>query len=390
MRNMDNCLNCGENPIPHRATWLFSSLDILAHPARKTLIHSRLGNFLDFLVDRALLVSYKIGGKIGLIKFNDDVEKVKFARAKVLWQEAIKQNIKMREIKPFGLAVDVYEASIGDKNIIFNGLPRPDDYDQTTLDWLDDKWLLKQNLTRLGFPVPKGGTATSLGAARKIFRSLNMPVVVKPRRGSRGRHTTTFVSTEEELKIAFKVAQQICHWVVVEEQIMGPVYRATIINNQLVGVLGGDPAKICGNGITTIAELITQKNKTRHPRVSEVKITEKLKTFLKRNGYMLESVLPENKLLDLSEKVGIAYGGTSFDATDQTHPETKKMFIRLAAAINNPILGFDFILSDINRSYQDQICGIIECNAAPFLNLHYDPLIGQTRNAAKYVWDLMA
>jgi D-alanine-D-alanine ligase-like ATP-grasp enzyme len=387
---MDNCLYCGENPIPHKTTWFYNSADIWLAPARKLLVRSGSGRVLDFFIDKTLWAGYKILDKLGLVRYNYDSDQVKFGRAKVLWQEATSQNIKMREIKPFGLAVDVYEATIGGKSIIFNGLPRPDNYDLGTLDWLDDKWLLKQKLQSLGIPVPKGGAATRLSQARKIFADIGKPVVVKPRKGSRGRHTTTFVSSEEELKIAFKIAQQICHWVVIEEQLTGPVYRATIINNNLVGILGGSPAQIRGNGVITIEQLISEKNKTRHERVSEVKITGKLEKFLNRSGYSLKTVLPKHKIIDLSEKVGIAYGGTSFDATDQTHPKTKQMFLKLAKDIDNPILGFDFILSDITKSYAEQPGGIIECNAAPFLNLHYDPLIGQTRNAAKYVWELVS
>ena len=64
------------------------------------------------------------------------------------------------------------------------------------------------------------------------------------------------------------------------------------------------------------------------------------------------------------------------------------MFEEAARIIGNPILGFDSIIPDITKSYKQQPCGIIECNGAPFINLHHDPLIGKPINAAKHVWDL--
>ena len=90
-------------------------------------------------------------------------------------------------------------------------------------------------------------------------------MIVKPRAGSRGRHTTTYVTTEAELKTAFRIAKKLCYWVMVEEQLMGPVYRGTVINFQTVGVLRGDCPFVEGDGVQTVAELVAGKNSRPHP-----------------------------------------------------------------------------------------------------------------------------
>ena len=66
------------------------------------------------------------------------------------------------------------------------------------------------------------------------------------------------------------------------------------------------------------------------------------------------------------------------------------MLTEAGKSLDISILGFDFIIPDVTKSYKEQKCGIIECNGAPFIQLHYEPLYGETINAAKYVWDLVS
>lgn len=386
---MKKCIYCGENPIPHRVHWFYESFDILMSPIKQALFYGKPGLILGSLTDFLVNIFYYTFKSIGLIRFNENLATLPYKRAKVLWEEANRRGIKMVEIKPFGLNIDFYKAKIKNTEIFFMGLPRPKTFDDSTLAWIDDKHLLKQKISSYGLPHALGGTFTRIKPALKLFDSLNKPVVIKPRLGSRGRHTTTFINTPENFIKAFKIAKQLCHWVIVEEQLFGPVYRGTIIGGKLIGVLGGSPPQIIGDGKNSIKKLIEVKNLNRHLKQGEVKLSEHLSHFLARNNFTLETILPSGQTLDLSEKIGVAYGGTSFDATKETHPDTKEMLEKASRVINNPILGFDFIISDISKSYKEQKSGIIECNGAPFINLHHDPLIGSPINAAKYVWDLI-
>lgn len=105
---------------------------------------------------------------------------------------------------------------------------------------------------------------------------------MKPRLGSRGRHVVTYIRTHEELREAFKIARQLCLWVIVEEQIIGPVYRGTVINYTLEGVLAGFQPMVTGDGKKDLNTLIAEKNVSREEGVSEVTITEKMTWFMKR------------------------------------------------------------------------------------------------------------
>ena len=220
----------------------------------------------------------------------------------------------------------------------------------------------------------------------QAFNLLEKPVIVKPRAGSRGRHTTTFVYTKEDLEKAFRIAKQLCHWVIVEEHLFGDVQRGTLVGGKLVGVLGGSPPRVTGDGVHTIAELIRLRDQVRPEKVKDTKINP---FFMERQNLSLDTILENGRSVELSEKVGVNYGGTSYDCTKETHPDTKAMLVEAAKVLDVSIIGLDFIVPDITKSYKEQKSGIIECNGAPFIQLHHDPLIGESINAAKYVWDLI-
>lgn len=105
---------------------------------------------------------------------------------------------------------------------------------------------------------------------------------MKPRLGSRGRHVITYVRNHDDLRFAYKIAKQLCLWVIVEEQFVAPVYRATVINFTLEGVLAGTQPQVIGNGHKTLNELIEEKNKQKDTEVAEVEKDQKMSWFLKR------------------------------------------------------------------------------------------------------------
>ena len=408
------CPYCGNNPVPHRLYWYEESLNILLTPFRLKLVYNPVSRFFKdklFLpFSAALFLPAKL---LGIIRLQNDPAKCKVRRAQVLWEEANRRGIAMSELLLFGRPIDVYVAeesenrrigesayakALADRSdnrikqkskIIFSGLPRPKGYKNPWLEMMDDKFLLKQKFLRAGLPVARGGNVTGMSGALKIFNTIDKPVIVKPRAGSRGRHTTTFVFTEADLRQAVKVAKQLCHWVIVEEQLFGPVYRATIIGGKLAGVLGADPPQVTGDGVHSIAELVAIKNSRPHPRVKDIIMDSSADIFLRRQQLSADVILPAGKVVSLSEKVGLNSGGSSSEDFDICHPDNKELFLRAAKVLGDPVVGFDFIMPDIVASWKNQKCGFIEANSLPFINLHHDPLLGTPRNAAALVWDMM-
>lgn len=355
-------------------------------------VHTRLSQ--SFLSGVAAKITNPILGgfihfykAIGVLRVNNDPEKTVNQRGRVFWQEAIRRGVPMCSFLAFGRPVDLYMIELKGKKIYFNGLPRPIHTPNNSEWWMDDKFTLKQVLQKAGVPVACGGVFSSYEPLLQQFLKLDKPVIIKPRLGSRGRHTTTFIYTELDLKKAFVSAKQLCHWVILEEHLIGSVYRATMIGGKLAGVLAGDPPRVTGDGVSTIGQLIVKKNNHKPKGVKDVVITPQHITFLARQEYTLDTVLSEQKTIDLLEKIGVSYGGSSGEVTEITHPEIKNILEKAAAAVGDPLIGFDFIIKDITIDPYQQKWGVIECNGLPFINLHYDPIEGKTNNVAQPLWD---
>jgi D-alanine-D-alanine ligase-like ATP-grasp enzyme len=384
---MAKCVYCGNNQTPHALTKFSDTYTIASRPLNGMVAKMGLTKFAFAVADIVLDFFVFLWAMTGMAKWKDgDIIKVR--RAQVLWEEAQKRGIKMDALTIFGKPVDLYRAYVGGKKISFSGLPRPQKLISSALFWMDDKAILKEKFKNAGIPVANGGSYSGYNDMVKDFRKLDKPVIVKPRIGSRGRHTTTYIYDEKQLKEAYKIAKQLCHWVVMEEHLIGSVYRGTVIGGKLVGVLGGDPPRITGDGQHTVAELIAGKNQAKHEKVKDVVVNNSMQEFLARNDYFLDTVLPAGKTIDLSEKIGISYGGSSYEMLDETHSEIKRVLEEAAEVVGDPIMGFDFIIADPKAAPSGQKWGIIECNGLPFINLHHDPLYGTPQNVAGHVWDL--
>ncbi|MBI5645100.1 hypothetical protein HY970_03305 [Candidatus Kaiserbacteria bacterium] len=382
----DQCPHCGNNPVSHRLTWASASVSVLALP-----IHSRTGRWLDrlggYIAKYAFMTVVYIFRMCGLARTSTDPAGAMSDRGKVLWEEALRRGYKFNGYTVLGKNTDAYRAQLKGRTLYFSAILRPVTTESGADWWLDDKALLKDKLKHAGIPTPRGGSFSRFEPLRTCFEMLEKPVIVKPRIGSRGRHATTHITTEEELYDAFLCAKQLCHWVVLEEHLVGSVYRGTLIDGKLVGVLRGDPPRIVGDGERTIVELVAIKNSLRHSKVAPVELTDTHERFLLRTGRNFDTVPPLGQVVDLLEKIGVSYGGYSAEEIDITHLETRRVLEAAGRAIADPIIGFDFIIADITRNPHEQKWGIIECNSAPFINLHHDPVGGTPINVAAHVWD---
>jgi len=316
-------------------------------------------------------------------------------RARVLWEEAERRGIVMREFRPFGLAREIFYATYHKDTRGFDGLPRPRAARDAALDWMDDKGIILKKFRTAGIPVPRGASVSTANAAEKIFHSIvvseNTAVIVKPSIGSRSRHTYVHITNVETLRRAFKKAKELSPRVVVEEELSGFVFRITLVGGQIAGVMRREPPHVIGDGTHTIHRLIVEENNNplRHgPIFHELPLGEEAIAIVKEQGLALESIPAAGRMVIIHPKVSRSYGASTTEITD-IHPDNKKLFLHIAEVLDDPLVGVDFMIDDMARSWKDQKCGVIECNSLPFIDLHHFPLKGPARNTAGVVWDLI-
>ncbi len=387
------CSECGGDPVNHPLEYAMRLVDIAATP----FFHSALyagGGWLNIGIKKKKYIDwYKLFERFGLGEFLDKPDNKTLLLCQVLWEEAAARGIVMREFRPLGLPTNSFVYTDTDGSFSFESIPFPPGT-KPPVWWVDTKSVMKKKFNRLGIPVARGSAVFTLQGAKKIYNTLEKPVIVKPFEGTASRHTTIHIQNEEELVRAFKAAKQVSPLVIIEEELTGSVYRPTLVSGKLVATIRRDPPRVIGDGAHTVAQLIDIANthpKRQGPYYSHIKIAPLLHAELARQNMALESIPALGQIVNLHPKINWSVGGTTTDVTDEVHPENKLLFEEIARVIKAPIVGIDFIAADISRSWKEQTkCGVIECNGRPYFDNHHLPFEGSPRNVAGVLWAQVA
>ena len=360
------------------------------------LMERMFSNVAEKLADAITLPFFKLMIFLKLGHYSDKYDDKDTWRTKCFWDEAERRGIKMREFH-LGPIRDGFVAEYKGKVITFDGLPRPGYKDSTALKWMDNKGIMKVKFLKEGLPVAPGGVAFTKKGALKIFNDLQKSqktsVITKPNLGSRSRHTMIHIDTTEKLIVGFRKAKKLSPLVIIEEELRGYLFRGTLVGEKLVGVVRRDQPEVKGDGIHTLQELMDEENKRPErngPIFHKIIIDKESEVELQRQNIKLEEVVKKDRVVTFSQKTSRGCGGTTTEVTDITHPDNVEMLEHVAKFLDDPLIGVDFIMEDITKSWkEEQHCGIIECNSLPFIDLHHYPLFGKPNNVAGKLWDLV-
>lgn len=258
-----------------------------------------------------------------------------------------------------------------------------------------DKSETKRRLALANIPVPAGDVIQDEADVQTVLNRLDFPLVVKPLDGNHGRGVTTNIQTVEALTAAFQMAKAHSDDVLIERFAQGNDYRLLVIDYKLCAVAQRIPARIIGNGLSTIQTLVDQVNQD--PRrgdghvnlLTKITIDEATLKLLAEQQLTVDTVLPAEQELYLKKTANLSTGGTSVDMTDVVHPEIRAMAERTARIIGLDICGIDLIAQDITHSLKRSGAVVIEVNAGPGFRMHTHPSEGQPRDVGKTVADML-
>nr|MBP9802837.1 hypothetical protein [Candidatus Paceibacterota bacterium] len=194
-KNKKTCSACGTSPVNHT----FLLID--------NFLNETLGKFMMYFFNayknRRLaryveIMLYTFLRMIGMASYNTDISKVVSGRGELVWIEARKRGLRMEQIKIFNRYIDNYRVFINGGVYYFESIPIPPHLNQYGYTWVDDKLILSKKLNKNNINSPKTFLAITERGALKAFDKLEKPIIIKPKNGSRGRHTTTNINTKEE------------------------------------------------------------------------------------------------------------------------------------------------------------------------------------------------
>lgn len=171
--------------------------------------------------------------------------------------------------------------------------------------------------------------------------------------------------------------------VLVQEMVKGFEMRATVVEGVVDNFLLKIPAYVTGDGVSTLDQLIDQKNEFRSAnaffRNKPIRRDHHMDAHFKFYGKRLGSIPENGKNVTLSSISAIAYGGESAIVNDLISPSVFEHTLRSVAAIPGAsTAGVDLML----ESFDSDTPKIIEINSFPHMNCMH-PYYGESSDTAR-------
>lgn len=257
-----------------------------------------------------------------------------------------------------------------------------------------DKQLTKELLRAVAVPVPVGGIVHSQDEAVSLAEKIGYPVTLKPLNGNHGRGVSTDVNNPEEVRQAFEAAHVHSNSVLVEQHYYGNDFRALVVGGQLVAVAERVPARVVGDGVSSVQQLIDlvnadpRRGNGHETSLSKIIVDDHLKGKLHKAGFDLNAIPPAGKKITLRGTANLSTGGTAIDRTAEIHPDNVVLMERAARTIGLDIAGVDVVAESISKPL-GKAGGVLEVNAAPGFRMHLSPDEGLSRPVGEAVIDML-
>lgn len=258
-----------------------------------------------------------------------------------------------------------------------------------------EKPLTNHMLRAVGVPVPDGHVVTSADAAWEAAQDIGLPVVCKPEDGNQGKGVSVNLTTEEQVRTAFEIADGYRGDVLVESYIEGADYRLLVVGGKMVAAARRDPAQVVGDGLRSIIQLVEEVNQDPRRRpghsstLTRIKLDDAANLVLAQQGLTVLSIPPVGQVVHLRNNSNLSTGGTATDVTEEVHPGNQKMAELAAKILGLDVAGIDMLCKDITRPLGEQNGAIVEVNAAPGLRMHIAPYQGKPRNVGAPIMDML-
>ncbi|MCI4661514.1 MAG: N-acetylglutaminylglutamine synthetase [Neomegalonema sp.] len=232
----------------------------------------------------------------------------------------------------------------------------------------DDKRVTRRIVERAGVKVPAQCTDPS-PQAQAAFLAEHGSVVVKPARGEQGRGIAVGLQTVAEVQAAVERAKIVCDDVVLEACFTGEDMRLIVIDYKVVAVAMRRPARIVGDGTSSIVKLIEAQSRRRAAATggeSTIPMDAETERCVSAAGYSMTDVPEAGVEIVVRKTANLHTGGTIHDVTDGTHPALIEAAIKAARAIEIPVVGIDLMVR--HPAGSDYV--FIEANERPGLANH--------------------
>ncbi len=232
-----------------------------------------------------------------------------------------------------------------------------------------NKFLSQRIFKKNGIPVPASKVFDPEDRDRIIrYIKDNIPIVVKPVKGSRSVGVTVDPQTDAEIDTAIALVGK--RDLMVEKFIKGDPYRILLYGQDILDVVKWSPPYVIGDGVHTLQGLADEKNAYFKKN--------KLKPFVIDAACLAEQHIDVNAAPQKGSQVFLRHiydeqlGGEPVKMDMKAiHPDNLDLFARAAEVSGLLLAGLDFISEDLSVSFKDNNAAVNEINSAPHMWPHY-------------------
>jgi len=260
----------------------------------------------------------------------------------------------------------------------------------------DNKYCTNKILEASGFPVPKA-VAFSKNVFEKekiesLIANLNFPLVVKPMQGtSLGDDVLCNIGHIGQLELYMEKCYQKYDFLSIEEFYPNlSSYRVLVFYQKVIGVVQRFSARVIGDGIHSIRELVALQNiereKLKHRvKLGPIKIDEETMIRLNELNLTVDSIPNHNETIVLCYTCNSTRGGTTKSLGKKIDKENARLLCQAAGVLGLNFVGFDVVCEDILIPIAKSRGVIIEANHNPAVSIHENPLSGPRSRVTKIV-----
>ena len=221
-----------------------------------------------------------------------------------------------------------------------------------------------------GIPVAEQARVRSIDDAIIFVNNFGYPVVLKPESEDRGRGVFANIVGEAELRDCWSLLSKGPYKsVLIEKHLPGDIYRINTINGSVVRAVKRVHPFVCGDGVSTIEQLISEINeepiRTGDDTVSEfIDIDDDVTRTLAKESLTIHSILGKNETLHITST---CRSFNSDDFIDKLHTDNRDLCEKVSRIMRLNVTGIDVISVDAADSWRSRGFHICEVNAQPQL-----------------------
>lgn len=194
----------------------------------------------------------------------------------------------------------------------------------------NDKSATKEYFLKKALPTPKAQTFKAPFDKDAIVlraEEIGYPLCLKATNWSKGKGVYPAIASSDQLRrfLHVLIDDLHCESLMLEQHFEGDDFRFFVAGDRVSGVIQRVAANVIGDGLSTVAQLIRDKNqlRSRNPYLKGalIVVDAEVEYMLESQGYELDSVLPASERLFLREKSNASAGGDSIDVTHLVSPQ---------------------------------------------------------------------